>query len=257
MQRREFILTASAVAMTGGGCGKHNQQMSGPIVTESGGEVGSARPQFWYASVVGGVTLDQGEGGGNPFASALIELLARENLTVRSLAGELPSLTKRKSRDFQRPDVPTPADLPNWSLQPKAADETRVALVLVFSDYSTSGGASLPGAKRDALRVASSLEQAGFRTTVALDPPRSTVPGVLKAFASQSGASDAALLYSTGHGAHVGGVSYLLPGDYPLSNGRAGLPTHALALPTLAEALSAKRVNHLFFAGCRNDPFDS
>jgi len=45
------------------------------------GQIGGVRPLHFYASQSGAETLDQGEGGGNPFASALIELLGRPTIT--------------------------------------------------------------------------------------------------------------------------------------------------------------------------------
>lgn len=60
-------------------------------------------PIYLYASQSGRPTLDQGEGGGNPFASALVELLNRPALNFDEFRTELVDLTERKSRGFQRP----------------------------------------------------------------------------------------------------------------------------------------------------------
>jgi len=98
-------------------------------------------PNFFFACAMGRTTLDRGEGGGNPFASAFVELLAQEDLTLSTFAADLVDLTERKSRGFQRPDIPTVGDLPLLRIRLSLNTEVRVALVLVFSDYSLSGGA--------------------------------------------------------------------------------------------------------------------
>src|SRR5262245_45193150 len=114
----------------------------------------AVEPIYFYASQAGRPTLDQGEGGGNPFASALVELLARDRLTFEAFRTEIVALTRRKSRRFQRPEVRARVALGPWQLLPKPAAARRVALVVVFSDYAASGAAqSLPGAKQDMDRV--------------------------------------------------------------------------------------------------------
>jgi hypothetical protein len=47
-----------------------------------------AEPIYLYASQKGKPTLDQGEGGGNPFASALVELLSRKTLMFEAFCQE-------------------------------------------------------------------------------------------------------------------------------------------------------------------------
>ncbi len=109
----------------------------------------------------------------NPFASALVELLSRPQLTLAALPSQLSELTLRMSRGIQQPQVPLNPEPAAWTLLPKRAGETRSALVVVFSDYSASDGApSLPGAKRDAIRVGASLSGAGFDTQTFVDPSR-------------------------------------------------------------------------------------
>lgn len=49
-----------------------------------------------YASQSGQPTLDQDEGGGNPFASSLIELLKRERLTNNDLTTQAHYLNKKE-----------------------------------------------------------------------------------------------------------------------------------------------------------------
>jgi len=212
-------------------------------------------PLYFYASQAGKPTLDQGEGGGNPFASALVELLGRDNLTFEEFRTELVQLTERKSSRFQRPEVLARADLGTWQLLPKPSAERRVALVVVFSDYSAGGALSLPGAKHDLYRIAVALNKAGFEVQEILDPDLAKLEIALREFADRSAASDVALLYTTGHGAEVEGMIYLFPGDYPVSQGSARLKDRAVRLTTLGSALHASRANLIFYGGCRNNPF--
>ena len=213
-------------------------------------------PIYLYATQTGRPTLDQGEGGGNPFASALVELLDRQTLAFDAFLTDLVELTQRKSRGFQRPDVSTRVEVEDWQVLPKPDVERRVALVLVFSDYSASGSAkSLPGAKHDMQRVAKALERAGFEVQTILDPGRTKVDIALADFANRSATADVAVVYTTGHGVEIERVIYLLPGDYPVRQESDALQERALRLTTLGSALRARRVNLLFYGGCRNNPF--
>ena len=216
----------------------------------------AGEPIYFYASQAGRSTLDQGEGGGNPFASALVELLARDSLTFEAFGTELVELTLRKSRSFQRPDVPDRADLGAWRLLPKPSAEKRVALVVVFSDYSASGTTpSLPGAKHDMHRVAAAFVRAGFQVQTVLDPDSAELEIALREFADRSAASEVAALYTTGHGAEVKENIYLLPGDYSFSQGSTTLNERAVRLVTMGASLRARRANLVFYGGCRNNPF--
>ncbi len=69
-----------------------------PVTTEA--EIG-----IIYASQSGRATLDQGEDGGNPFASALIELLSKPSLSLDQLLDQIVTITYQKSGGYQLPDV--------------------------------------------------------------------------------------------------------------------------------------------------------
>ncbi len=73
---------------------------------------------IFHATAAGQQTLDQGEGGGNPFASSLIELLQRPRVALSELPDAIRALTSSKSRGFQSPDVPTTRTRPDWLLVP-------------------------------------------------------------------------------------------------------------------------------------------
>lgn len=128
-------------------------------------------------------------------------------------------------------------------------------MVLVFSDYSISGAKSLPGAKHDAARVSEAFAKAGFKVQTLLDPNEAQMRAVSNELALQTAAADVAVIYTTGHGVEVNGVTYVLPPDYPVAKGaelldRRALPVHLIA----AMMLRARRANLLFYAGCRDNP---
>ena len=213
-------------------------------------------PAVFLASGAGQRTLDEGDGGGNPFASALIDLLGRPEIRLRDLPGRLTDLTIARSAGAQRPDVPVIAVEPDWPLAAPPPGETRIALVLVVSDYTGAHGAPpLAGARRDAHRIAAALTRAGFHTEVALDADLAGMRQALAAFALRSRGADAALIYTTGHGVEVFGSVYLLPSAYPIPEGRIALERAALPLREIRNSLRARRVNMLFYGGCRDDPF--
>ena len=126
---------------------------------------------------------------------------------------------------------------------------------MVVSDYYRAGQDSLPGARLDAERVAVALRKAGFETEIAIDLELSAMKQELASFSTESRRHDAAVIYTTGHGVEVGRTVFLLPGDYPVSKGTSALATRAVSLPEIASAVRAKRVNLVFYAGCRNNPW--
>jgi uncharacterized caspase-like protein len=74
-------------------------------------------------------------------------------------------------------------------------------------------------------------------------------------FAAASADFDAAVIYTTGHGVESNGAVYLIPGDYPTQEGNTALAAKALPLIEIANAARAKRVNLVFYGGCRDDPY--
>jgi len=212
----------------------------------------------FYACASGKQTLDQGDDGGNPFASSLIAILERPRVRIGELPVALQELTSKKSGGFQSADVPKDMPSPDWLLIPSSTLEKRIALVLVVSDYSRSGSQSLQslsGAKNDAKRIAAALTKAGFDTELALDFDLLMMRQKLTAFATKAANCDAAIIYTTGHGVQTSGSVYLLPGDYPIKQQNTALMQRAIRLSEIADAVRAKRINLVFYGGCRDDPF--
>ncbi len=153
------------------------------------------------------------------------------------------------------PDVPGAVYPKEWMLVPARPGEKRIALVLVVSDYRRSGAASLPGVEHDARRIASALTAAGFVTKTALDLDLSSMRKRPGDFAAKSTDYDSAAIYTTGHGLESEGTVYLIPGDYPIEQGKLALRAKALPLQEIANMAHARRVNLVFYGGCRDDPF--
>jgi hypothetical protein len=215
----------------------------------------SADALVFYACASGKQTLDQGDGGGNPFASSLIDILARPRVRLAELPVALQQLTWKKSGGFQSADVPKDMFSPDWLLVPPSMLEKRIALVLVVSDYGQSGSQPLPGAKHDADRIATALTKAGFVTEIALDLDLLMTRQKLTTFTTKAADYDAAIIYTTGHGVETSGSVYLLPADYPVKQQNAALVQRAIRLSEIAGAVRAKRINLVFYGGCRDDPF--
>jgi Caspase domain len=211
----------------------------------------SAMALVFYASQSGKPTLDQGQGGGNPFASALVQLLERPSLTSAELYAGLPALTKEKSRGFQVPEGPNAVSSAEWRLKPIPTRTKRVALVAVYSDYSAIGVSSLPGAERDLQRVSTALGHAGFKVQATANPSRDDLHAALEMLSAQSEDAEAAAIYVTGHGFEHRGHVYLVPNDIPFARGLGWLPGRAIDVRSLVGFVKAKRANLVFFGGCR------
>lgn len=213
----------------------------------------AARVSF-FATASGLETLDGPDGSGNPFATALIETMARSDLSFAEACAALAARTATLSDGAMHPDIRGTAGAPAWRFAANPR-ERREALVLVVSDYSASDSApSLPGAATDAARMVRAFAAAGFATTRVENPTRASLGPALAAFSHRSAGADVAALYCTGHGVEVDGVQYVLFGDHRVADGIGGL-ARAARWADIAAAPRARRLNLTFWAGCRNNPF--
>ena len=203
-----------------------------------------------YATQPGLKTLDGDDRGGNPFASALIEAL---QAPAGPLAEQLMRGTEDHSKGSQSADIgrlPAGASL---SLQP---GEVARALVIAFADYGSDDGLpSLPGAAFDAARVAAALEAKGYATRMVIARTREQYETELAAFAQGSAAADRALIYTTGHGVQGSEGIVLIPPEMDGPDLASGAPG-AIRLSQVKATLAARQSNWLFYAGCRDNPFD-
>jgi hypothetical protein len=215
----------------------------------------NATTSVFFASQSGRPTLDQGEGGGNPFASSLIEILDRPSFTYSELAQDIISLTRVKSRGFQTPEVRSIKESMTtaWSLKPTEPMEKRLALVFVYSDYEKAGVASLPGADHDLVRVSEAFERAGFSVATAANPTARELEQLLSDFSERSQDAETAAIYMTGHGFEHNGKVYLAPNNYPFRQGPDRLTELGISVERLPELLNARNTNVVFYGGCRNE----
>jgi hypothetical protein len=220
------------------------------------GSVAENAPYVFHAAQTGKTTRDGAGGTGNPFASAFIELLSNKSLKLNEFPAALTAQTVKHSCGYQIPDGPTELSPSDWSLNNAEGVEKRIALVIVISDYSKEAGIrSLPGAAKDAKRLAPALEQAGFKTSLVLNPTAAEFRRVLADFEEQASNADAAIIYTTGHGLESRNRVHLLMGDYPLAQKASALQTYAIPLLEIAAAAKARHVNLVLYGGCRDDPF--
>jgi len=207
---------------------------------------------MYYAGQPGRLTQDRDRLGGNPFASALVEVLKAEPATLQDFTGRLAAANARHSGGWQQ--LQFPKKLPQWRMDAEG-DDKRVALVLINADYSkTNGVYSLPGAAFDAKRIPEALRAAGFETTLVLDANADTARKAMAAFSKQSETAVASLIYVGGHGVQHKRVVYWMMGDYPAQDSK-WLPSHAIALDEIGRAGHARGVNLVLYASCRDDPF--
>jgi len=209
-------------------------------------------PLMYYAGQAGRLTQDRDQLGGNPFASALVEVLKLQPATLADFTALMSAANARHSGGWQQ--MQFPKKLPYWRMGASSGGK-RVALVLINADYSKSSGVySLPGAAFDAKRVPKALIDAGFETMVVVDANAETVHKAMAEFALKSAEADGALIYVGGHGIQHKRVVYWMMGDYP-DQDEKWLPTHAFSLDDIAKAARARNVNLILYASCRDDPF--
>jgi hypothetical protein len=211
------------------------------------------QPLFYYAGQAGRLTQDRDRQGGNPFASALVEVLKVHPLTLEDFGGRLAAANAKYSNGWHQLQKPRKLSDPKWRLDDE--EEKRVALVLINADYSKSSGVySLPGARFDAQRVPAALREAGFETTVVFDNDAEHARKAIAEFAALSEDADASLIYVGGHGIQYKRTVYWMMGDYPEKDAK-WLSTHAISLDEIGKAGKARTANLVLYASCRDDPF--
>lgn len=215
-----------------------------PITSEAG--IG-----IIYASQSVRATLDRGEDGENPFASALIELLSKPSLSLDELLDQIVTITYQKSGGYQLPDVSGIRAASNWKIKPNKSPKKNLALVATFSRYNADSISWLPGAERDRIRVSNALRAAGFKVVTIANPTKGELDHLLHDMAVASKDADAAFIYVTGHGFEEQGRVYLAPSNYHFNPRRRPVSDGAIYVGELGIGLQAKQANLVFFGGCR------
>jgi hypothetical protein len=237
MNRRAFIAALGAIAAT-------------PAFAQTAPVI--AAPLFYYAGQAGRLTSDRDRLGGNPFASALCEVLPELPLSLETFGGRMALANSLHSRGWQQ--IQMPRKLANPGLKLGGSGQSRKALVLINADYSKSDAYSLPGSRFDARRVPAALESAGFETTLVLDADVTGAREAMATFARNSANADVSLIYVGGHGLQHKRVVYWMMGDYPERDPK-WLASHAIALDEIGASGRAREANLVLYASCRDDPF--
>lgn len=207
-----------------------------------------------HASQTGRATLDRGDDDGNPFASALVELLGRPSLTMTDLMDQIVSLTRKKSGGYQVPDVSGvggAGGAKDWTIKPARPGSKSVALIVTYSQYTSSSVQDLPGAERDRVRLSQAFRSAGFAVETVANPTTSQLNRLVTRLAAASRHSDVAVIYVTGHGFEDQGQVYLAPSNYSFNRRTSPLAGGALEVADLGKSLKAQQANLVFFGGCR------
>ncbi len=209
-----------------------------------------------FATRSGGTTLDRDAQGGNPFASALIDLAEQAHADLGTFAAQLRAATESRSGGVQSPEWLALPDRSPWSLHRSPFDppESRTALLLVVSAYPADALPPLYGAAWDERRVAAALARNGFSVTQGARGNRASLLKSLRAFGVASRRCESAVIYVTGHGIEHAGETWLLPADYPFERGytAGNLRRHAIPVARIRQACAGRNTCLVFFAGCRS-----
>lgn len=127
------------------------------------------------------------------------------------------------------------------------------ALVIGNSNYINK---PLTNPKQDALLMADTLKQIGFKTTLASDLDRKSFFSTIRTFYNTIPKGSVALVYYAGHGVQISGANYLIPVDMTLTSER-GVEINAFPLKSMIDGLSQTKstVTIIILDACRNNPF--
>src|SRR5689334_24197986 len=114
MIRRLFLSMLAAAAL-------------GSASAQTAPEAISPSPLMYYAGQPGRLTQDRDRLGGNPFASALVEVLKGKPTTLEDFTARLSASNARHSGGWQQ--LQFPKKIPFWKMD-AASPGRRVALVL-------------------------------------------------------------------------------------------------------------------------------
>lgn len=207
-----------------------------------------------FATQPEGRSIDVDRDGGNPFATALVQLLNSEQLDLLRLLRDVGPLTRFLSDGLQAPEV---VGRPGKSrmLSGAEAPALRAALVIGYSDYSRTPAPSLIGVARDVRRLSEALGARGFEVRWLLDPGPKELDRQLREFALASSKAEIAILYATGHGVQFGRRAYLLPGNQVRAETRILTAKTSIPITRLSASLRSTGLNLFLYGACRDDPY--
>jgi uncharacterized caspase-like protein len=133
-----------------------------------------------------------------------------------------------------------------------ALAEQRVALVVGNAAYRNAP--ELKNPINDAVGMASSLEQHGFKVIKGLDLDKAGMDRAIRDFAALLRGADVGLFFYAGHGLQVAGSNYLVPVDAQLASA-AALDFETVRLELVQRSMEREAsTNLLFLDACRDNP---
>ncbi|MBV9304387.1 MAG: caspase family protein [Acidobacteriaceae bacterium] len=140
---------------------------------------------------------------------------------------------------------------------PVNANARRIALVIGNNQYVRAP--QLQNAVNDARDLSATLQRLNFEVTSVTDASLSTVENSVRQFASGLRKGDIALFFYSGHGLQVEGENYLVPVDFDLANGEAGVKSKCFPCSKAQLSMEASVVwmQIVILDACRSNPFSS
>lgn len=129
----------------------------------------------------------------------------------------------------------------------------RIALVIGNSKYALK---PLRNPENDAYDMASTLEELGFQTILALNADQKQMLQSIDEFSQQLGKEDVGLFFFAGHGMQLGGTNYLIPVGAKIKSG-TNVQRSAVSVDLVLEAMerAGNPLNIIILDACRNNPF--
>ncbi|MEN9656522.1 MAG: hypothetical protein RL311_1509, partial [Bacteroidota bacterium] len=131
-----------------------------------------------------------------------------------------------------------------------AANE-KVALIIGNSNYQHLS--KLNNTINDAKAIQKSLNDIGFKTTIATDITSEETRKQIRKFSLESKDSPIALIFYAGHGAQVFGENYLLPTDMEIPKIESDIQLTGISVDNLLNSLGSK-TKIVFLDACRDNP---
>jgi tetratricopeptide (TPR) repeat protein len=150
--------------------------------------------------------------------------------------------------------APGASPTPSPPAGPPGAGGKRVAMLIGNSAYGQVGELKNPG--NDVRILSQALRRIGFRdVTEHFNLGLAAMTAALKTFGDRSSTADWAVIYFSGHGLEMGGVSYLLPVDAKLERD-AHVTDETVPLERMLQKTEgARSLRLVILDACRNNPF--
>lgn len=148
-----------------------------------------------------------------------------------------------------------PVQQKNSTVNPSAAYNKRIALVIGNGDYASTG--KLRNTLSDAKAMAATLKNLGFEVTTVENGTYETIKNAVYAFGDRIQDVDVSLFFYAGHGIEVDGTNYLVPVDADIQSHldvkQTCIPLSGVA--TTMEFANDEGLNMIILDACRNNPF--